>query len=150
VKYGGRGAGSVVLAERLIEAFAGRWSGLIPDDARPAIVPVPLRPWKYFRRGYNVPALIGSALACRTGWTFAPALLRRDRERRPQAGLPLPARTKNVEDAFYVPREARLPPLLLLLDDVYTSGATAASCARALRKAGADRIVVATIARAVV
>jgi predicted amidophosphoribosyltransferase len=112
-------------------------------------VPVPIRPFKYLRRGYNFPALIGSTLAGRTRWPFAPALLHRNRESRPQAGLPISEREDNVRGAFFVPKGARVPAEILLLDDVYTSGATATACARALQSAGGETIVVLTVACAV-
>lgn len=125
------------------------WADLFPDRFRPVIVPVPIRPWKYFRRGFNLPAQVGRRLARRTGWTFGPLLLRRTREGAPQAGLPLTLRAANIRGSFSVPPGGRIPREILLLDDVYTSGSTAGECARALKRAGAENIVVLTVARAV-
>jgi predicted amidophosphoribosyltransferase len=73
--------------------------------------------------------------------------LGRTRAPRPQRGLPLPDRRRNVAGAFAA-GEA-VPTRLVLVDDVYTTGATAAAAASALRKAGAARIDVVTFARAV-
>ena len=148
-KYAGRPFPAGPVADRLRDAFRGPWRDLFPDGAMPTIVPVPVRPWKYFRRGCNLPAIVGSRLARRLGWPFDPLLLLRDRERGPQAGLPLGARRENVEGAFRVPEGRRVPDIVLILDDVYTSGATAAACARALKRAGAGHIVVVTVVRAV-
>jgi predicted amidophosphoribosyltransferase len=61
----------------------------------------------------------------------------------------LTEREENVRDAFDVPPGRRTPPEILLLDDVYTSGATARACARALKSGGARHIVVLTVARTV-
>jgi predicted amidophosphoribosyltransferase len=113
------------------------------------VVPVPVHPWKYFRRGFNLPALIGARLARDLRCPFAPLLLSRGRERAPQAGLHRSDRRANVEGAFRVPRGARPPARVLLLDDVCTSGATVRECARALKTGGVDHIVVVTVARAV-
>jgi len=134
---------------RLREALAGQWKDLIPDRAPPTIVPVPAHPWKYFRRGFNLPALIGSRLSRHTGLPFEPLALSKTRERGPQALLPGNRRRENVEGAFRVPRSRNVPSAILLLDDVYTSGATVEACAHALKSAGAASIVVVTVARAV-
>lgn len=134
---------------RLHEILVGRWRDLVPDGAPPTVVPVPVHPWKYFRRGFNLPALIASRLSRRIGLPFDPLALSRTRERAPQARLPGILRHENVEGAFRVPQDRRVPPAILLLDDVYTSGATADACARALKSAGADSIVVVTVARTV-
>ncbi len=148
-KYGGGRVEARAVALRLHEAVLGRWADLFPDAFRPAIVPVPIRPWKYYRRGFNLPGLVGLALARRTGWPFLPLVLRRVRETHPQAGLPLAQRGANVRGAFRVPPGSPVPGAVLLLDDVYTSGATAAAGARALKRAGARTIVVVTVARAI-
>lgn len=137
------------VANRLLRAIHAEWADLFPDRFRPVIVPVPIRPWKYFRRGFNLPALVGRCLARRTGWPFGPLLLRRTRGGAPQAGLPISLRSANVGGSFAVSPGKRIPREILLLDDVYTSGATAGECARALKRGGAEHIVVLTVARAV-
>jgi predicted amidophosphoribosyltransferase len=137
------------LAGRLVEAIRGKWIDLFPDGFRPTIVPVPIRPLKYFRRGFNLPALVGAALSRRTCWPFDPLVLSRTGGDLPQAGLRLAAREKNVRGAFRVPARRESPSDALLLDDVFTSGATARACAAALKTAGAKNILVLTLARAV-
>ncbi len=137
------------MADRLREGICGPWRDLLPDGARTTVVPVPVHPWKYFRRGFNLPSLIGLHLSRGLGAPFEPLTLLRNRERSPQAGLPLAERLRNVERAFRVPEGRPLAGHVLLVDDVYTSGATAESCARALKSGGADPIVVVTVARTV-
>lgn len=148
-KYGSLPLEADAVAVRLLRAIRTGWAVLFPDRFRPVIVPVPIRPWKYFRRGFNLPALIGRRLARHTGWSFRPPLLRRVREGSPQAGLPLSRRAANVRGSFAASPGKRIAREIVLLDDVYTSGATAAECARALKRAGAEHIVVLTVARAV-
>jgi predicted amidophosphoribosyltransferase len=74
-------------------------------------------------------------------------VLGRTRSARPQRGLNLAARRKNVAGAFLAP--ARVPSRLGLIDDVYTTGATASAASSALRRAGARQIEVVTFARTV-
>mgnify|MGYP001217388457 CR=1 FL=1 len=148
-KYGRGAVPADALAERLLEAVRNRWSDRFTEGFRPAIVPVPIHPAKYFRRGFNLPALVGTALSRATGWPFSPRILHRVAGNIPQAGLPLAAREENVLGAFTVPSGIQAPPCVLLLDDVYTSGATARACALALKTAGAEHIVVLTVARTV-
>jgi predicted amidophosphoribosyltransferase len=74
-------------------------------------------------------------------------LVRRARSTERQRGLPLAERRRNVAGAF-VPA-ARAPATVVLVDDVYTSGATANAAASALRKAGARRVEIVTFARTI-
>ncbi|HPM41763.1 MAG TPA: ComF family protein [bacterium] len=114
------------------------------------IVPVPLAPRKLSDRGFNQSALIARRMA-KGAW--APADLRslvRARDIPPQVGLEREARIENVRGAFAVRRgrEARLDGReILLIDDVMTTGATLAECARALRSAGASSVWALTVAR---
>lgn len=148
-KYARHAVPADALAERLLEAVRGGWVDRFPSGFRPTVVPVPIRPAKYFRRGFNLPALVGQALACLAGWPFAPSALRRTAEGRPQAGRHLSDREENVREVFRAAPGRRLPPEILLVDDVYTSGATARACSRALKTAGGRHIVVLTVARTV-
>ncbi|NJD61104.1 MAG: ComF family protein [Deltaproteobacteria bacterium] len=148
-KYARHAVPAGALAERLLEAIRGEWSDRFPSDLRPTVVPVPIRPAKYFQRGFNLPALVGQALARLAGWPFAPSALRRTAAGLPQAGRHLADREENVRDAFHAAPGRRQQPEILLVDDVYTSGATARACSRALKTAGARHIVVVTVARTV-
>lgn len=112
-----------------------------------AVVPVPLHWRKQWQRGFNQSELLARTVARRGG---APSrnLLSRRRYTRPQAGLSNTARRENVGTAFRVRGKARLDgQSVLLVDDVMTTGSTAAACARALKRAGARRVVLLTVAR---
>ncbi len=137
------------LAERLWAAIRGKWSDRFPDGFRPTVVPVPIRPWKYFLRGFNLPALVGSALSRIAMWPYDPRILERSGGKLPQAGLALAAREENVRGAFRADAGRPAPSDALLLDDVYTSGATAREAAHALKTAGSKNIVMLTVARTV-
>jgi predicted amidophosphoribosyltransferase len=98
------------------------------------------------RRGHNPAERLAGELGKRWQLPVLPLLVRASGVR-PQRGLPLAARRKNVRHAFTA--VARAPAKLALVDDVYTSGATVSAAASALRKAGARRVEVVTFARAV-
>jgi predicted amidophosphoribosyltransferase len=113
------------------------------------VVPVPVTPWTYLRRGFHLPASVAARLARERGCPFLPSLLRRSRAGSPQASLPRSRRGANVRNAFRPGRRpAWAPPDVILVDDVATSGATASACAAALKAGGARFIVVVTLARA--
>lgn len=113
------------------------------------VVPVPLHWTRRRQRGYNQAAVIAREVARALGAPCAERLLRRVRRTRSQAHLAGEAKAANVEGAFAL--RARRPPAaghILLVDDVFTTGATLAACHRALRRryGPAVRISVATLA----
>lgn len=115
------------------------------------LLPVPLHRAKLRGRGFNQAERVARAAVRHLpgGWLeFVSHDLLRQRETAPQTGLTTHARRENVRGAFRVSRpEGVAGREVLLVDDVYTTGATAAECARVLVKAGASRVFVATVAR---
>jgi ComF family protein len=120
------------------------------------VVAVPLFPAKQRQRGYNQSELLGQAALAelrrtRPAWRLSlqPAILRRRRDTRRQFELNPTSRYWNVKGAFAVARGSLRPGCeVLLIDDIYTTGATARECSRVLRRAGASKVWVATLARA--
>lgn len=108
--------------------------------------PVPLHPRRLRERGYNPPLLIARRLLRQTPIALRPELMLRVRDTPPQRGLSRAGRRDNVRGAFAV-REGVAGLRVLLIDDVLTTGATAAECARVLLRGGAARVGVATLAR---
>lgn len=112
------------------------------------VVPVPLHWRRYWRRGYNQADELAEGLAARLGLERK-AVLRRIRSTRILAGLGRVERTKLLRGAFHARDTAGLKGrTILLVDDVLTTGATCGAAARALKRAGAARVVAVVVARA--
>ena len=115
------------------------------------ILPVPLHRWRLFQRRFNQSAELARHIAKATETPYLTrALLRRKATRR-QVGLGKKARQRNLQGAFVVPAEEafRLKGKhVILVDDVFTTGATVNAAARALRRAGAREVTVLTFAMA--
>lgn len=107
------------------------------------IVPVPLHKRKERQRGFNQTALIGRHLAKELGITCMPEALIRVKETRPMRGLSPEERADNVSGCFEVSdyaEEDLKGKRILLIDDFYTTGATAMECRKVLEKSGLSGI----------
>jgi ComF family protein len=137
-----------VLGGALAEVLWGLYPGMGSDVL---LVPVPLFSRKARQRGFNQSELIAREalkLAPRAGLMFSPACLRRVRPTESQVGLTPHQRRENMRGAFAVPDATAVRDRgILLVDDVLTTGTTAAECARILLRAGATKVWVATVAR---
>lgn len=119
-------------------------------DADWLLVPVPLHRWRLWKRGYNQAAELARQIARRTGARLVVDGLDRRRRTPSLGGLGKLARKRALSGAITVraARKGRLKGAkIVLVDDVLTSGATSDACVSALRRAGADRVVIACFAR---
>lgn len=116
------------------------------------IVPVPLHRWRLWKRGYNQAAELAKALSKRSGTPLVVDALIRHRATATSQGLNPSERRRNVRGAFRIRDNAR-PRIagrcIILVDDVFTTGATADACARILLRAGAGSVRLLTLARVV-
>lgn len=133
---------------RAAEAMADAMLGLEPLTGQVCLIPVPLGGRRQRARGYNQSERIATALGLRTGHAVRTDLLQRVRETRTQTALTPEARHANVAGAFCAAPADGME--LVLVDDVFTTGATLAAAAAALVGAGAKRVEAVTFARAVV
>lgn len=109
------------------------------------IVPVPMHWRRKWSRGFNQSELLAREVSRRTGVPMA-LVLRRARKTPPQAGLSDHDRRRNVRGAFRSTRKLD-GQHVLLVDDVMTTGATVSACGAALKRSGAARVTVLTLAR---
>jgi len=120
-------------------------------DSVPLIVPVPLHKSKRSDRGFNQAELIARAAVKKLPHRLelATGILVRQRATISQVGLTREQRMENMRDAFRVhDRQRVLGCTVIVVDDVMTTGTTLSECARVLKKAGAERVLAATVARA--
>jgi len=136
--------------ERGLRGLAGDAAALVatavPFPGAVTVTFVPPDSGRRLERGHHPAERLAAALAAHWGLPCAPLLERTGASRR-QRGLELAERRRNVARAFRA--TARAPGRVLLVDDVYTSGATVSAAASALRVVGARTIDVVTFARAV-
>jgi ComF family protein len=150
LKFGGVRPAANVLGRMLAEAIA-TLEPEFPADSL-VLVPVPLHRTKLRKRGFNQAELIARAAMkikpVRDRLRLCEGVLERTRETASQIGLTSHQRRENLRGAFaVVQRELVRGREVLVVDDVYTTGTTVSECSRVLRRAGATKVWVATVAR---
>ena len=148
LKYRGWEGTADPMAQRMAEMS---WPRDVDDEAR-LVIPVPTSKARLRERGYNQAALLASAFARKTDRVAAPDVLERTRSTKTQTALHPGERRANVARAFAV-RDEQAAQLrgehVILVDDVWTTGATALACSETLLEAGARVVSVATFARVI-
>lgn len=132
-----------------------KWLALIGKDffnATDLLIPVPLHWTRLLKRRYNQAGLLAREVFFQTGVAWDPKILKRTRRTPSQGTKPRRERVANVATAFDVPSSQKTlitGKSVLLIDDVYTTGATTEACTKALLKAGAREVNVLVLARVV-
>jgi len=131
-------------------------AGTLEMSGDVVVIPVPLHASKLRQRGFNQSELIASEAvrhlrnSANAHFAMEVAAMKRRRDTPSQVGMTREARAENLRGAFGVTSRALVrDKQVLLVDDVLTTGATVSECTRVLRRAGAQRVWVATVARAV-
>lgn len=147
LKYEQVRSAAVILGRMLAEAVSGIESSWTQHPL--VVVPVPLHTRKLRQRGFNQSELIArDAIKVSGRMALHSRVLDRQRETQSQIGLTRHQRRENLRGAFAVTRPEEIAGReVLLVDDVFTTGTTVSECARVLRRAGASKVFVATVAR---
>jgi predicted amidophosphoribosyltransferase len=140
VVHGLKYARRLALAEVAADAMV---SALPPQADLGVVVPVPAGPWRWRWRGFDPAEELAIAVAARAGLPLSPCLRRAGGRR--QVGR---RRSDRVANPPRVWATAQCPREALLIDDVWTTGATLSACARALREGGCRRVIALTLAHA--
>lgn len=144
LKHGKKLENAPTIARMMHQAMQHRQSGI------DLIVPVPLHRRRLFSRRFNQSALLAQHLSDLTDIPYDNTLMERIKATPPQVGLTRGQRHKNVTGAFQISNRALVSDKnIILIDDVLTTGATATACTKALLRAGAKSVGVATLARVV-
>lgn len=141
--------GQTMLAEPLGRLMADHGRALLPQEEYDLIVPVPLHVRRLRERGYNQSLLLARSIARRWRLPVDWISLRKTRPTLPQTTLTGEARRMNLRGAFAWRGTPLAGARVVLVDDVATSGCTMNECARVLKRAGAARVDVLTLARTV-
>lgn len=141
-KYGGRaeyaGYYGLMMSRKLKEAFD-------PEEAE-LLVPVPLDRERMAARGYNQAALLAAAVSERTGIPYSESALRRVKKTVPMKRMSPAERRNNLKNAFIAYSNDVKSKMIVLIDDIYTTGATASACAEACYGAGAAGVSILALA----
>jgi ComF family protein len=145
-KYGRK----VSLGKPLGRLMAAECRDFFDERKLDLILPVPLHPKRLRWRGFNQSVVLARAIGKTWRLPVDPFVLARSRETPPQTQLNEEERRKNMRRAFAVNAEKSIEgKTVLLIDDVYTSGATVNECSRALMRGGAKEVSVLTLARTI-
>lgn len=132
------------------ESLVKLWQEIVvfegTDYGSPVVIPVPLFRRRERERGYNQSALVGRVLADNYGFSINETGLVRSVNTSPQADLARSERLTNVVNAFAWQSAERAPREVILVDDIFTTGATMQACARVLKQAGSEIVHGFTIA----
>lgn len=139
LKYGGW--------PRVAESLAAVMAPMVESTPGSVLVPVPLSAGRLRRRGYNQAQVLARALGERIGLPVKCDRVKRVRETTTQTALAPEARQANVTGAFVA--SGRVDSRVILVDDVFTTGATLLAVAQALFEGGAKAVGAVTFARAV-
>lgn len=140
-KYNNRREYAGFYAQALLEQY----EGIVRGWQAQALIPVPLHKARYRSRGYNQAEVLAKEIGRRTGIRMDAGTLVRVKKTKPQKELNDRERNNNIENAFQIDKNGVRYKCVVLVDDIYTTGATIDECALTLKAGGADRVYFMTV-----
>jgi ComF family protein len=145
-KYQGKTHVNSLFGEWMVEGLHRYWDSTFFD----LLIPVPLHPKRLKERGFNQSLLLVKELSRKTGIPYRKQILKKSRPTIPQVNLNGKEREKGVKGSFQIMDGEEVEgKSILMVDDVYTTGATVNECSKVLLTGGAKRVDVFTLAHAV-
>ena len=145
-KYEGKTYLTPFFAKWMAEGLSRYWG----PGSFDLLIPVPLHRQRLRERGFNQVLLLVKEMSFRTGIPYRKTMLQKKKPTIPQVTLSGPEREKGLRGAFdVIGKEELVGKSILLVDDVYTTGATVNECSKVLRRGGAKRVDVLTLAHAI-
>ena len=145
-KYEGKTYLTPFLAKWMTEGLNRYWE----PDSFDLLIPVPLHRQRLRERGFNQALLLVKEISFRTGIPYRKTILQKKKPTIPQVTLSGRERERGLRGAFHViGKEGLVGKSVLLVDDVYTTGATVNECSKVLRRGGAKNVDVLTLAHAI-
>jgi ComF family protein len=141
-KYLGRQEYAIFYGRELQQSYGAWLQGIRPD----ALVPVPIHPSRRRERGYNQAELIAKALSAQSGIPVDLRLISRTKKTLPQKNLTREERQNNLKRAFKINRNDVKLNVIVIIDDIYTTGSTIDAMAEVLLQAGVGKIYCMTLA----
>ncbi len=141
-KYGGRREYADFYGEEAAHCLKGFLDQVRPDG----LVPVPLHRKRYKKRGYNQALLLAKVIGKHTGIPVYDKLVRRQKDTRPLKMLNPTERQNNLKNAFHIAQNDVKLKVVLIIDDIYTTGSTIDAVAAELKKVGTQKVYFLTLA----
>ena len=141
-KYYGRQEYAEYYAEQIVEYLGDFIKRVNPD----ALIPVPIHRKRFLKRGYNQAAVLSKQISKLSKIPTLDGFVKRTKNTRPLKLLDASERQKNLQKAFIVPRNDVKLKTTIIIDDIYTTGATIDEVARALKGAGVEDVYFVTLA----
>ena len=111
------------------------------------LVPIPIHKKRMKKRGFNQATLLAEEISKRTGIPLLD-IMERTVDTLPQKNLSVDKRRDNLEMVFRIRKEASVPSVIMIVDDIFTTGATVSAAARILKESGASEVYFTSICRA--